>query len=156
MKGKELRQARIRDLLQDADLETHEMLAAALRRRGIEVSQSTLSKDLRELGVVRMPRAEGGFRYAVPEAGTTPRDLHLLERELRDYQVRAVRARNLVVVKTLAGHAQSLCAAIDRMGWSEILGTLGGEDTILIVTPTDQDAEALLQRLRGITGDQGS
>ena len=59
MKGKKLRQARIRELLQDTDLETHEMLAAALRRRGIEVSQSTLSKDLRELGVVRMPRPEG-------------------------------------------------------------------------------------------------
>lgn len=156
MKSKELRQARIRELLQDADLETHEMLAAALHRRGIEVSQSTLSKDLRELGVVRMPRAEGGFRYGVPEVGAAPRDLHLLERELRDYQVRAVRAQNLVVVKTLAGHAQSLCAAIDRMAWSEILGTLGGEDTILIITPAAQDAEALLQRLREITGDQVS
>ncbi|MBI2503213.1 MAG: arginine repressor [Candidatus Latescibacteria bacterium] len=153
MKGKELRQARIRELLQDTDLETHQMLATALRRRGIQVSQSTLSKDLRELGVVRMPRPEGGFRYAVPEAGAAPRDLHLLERELRDYQVRAVRAQNLVVVKTLAGHAQSLCAAIDRMQWSEILGTLGGEDTILIIAPADQDAEALLQRLREITGD---
>ena len=156
MKDKELRQARIRELLQDANLETHEMLAAALRRRGIEVSQSTLSKDLRELGVVRMPRAEGGFRYAVPAVGAAPRDLHLLERELRDYQVRAVRAQNLVVVKTLAGHAQSLCAAIDRMQWSEILGTIGGEDTILIIAQADQDAEALLQRLREITGDQAS
>ena len=154
MKEKELRQTRIRELLQGADLENHEMLAAALRRRGIQVSQSTLSKDLRELGVVRMPRPEGGFRYAVPEAGATPRDLHLLERELRDYQVRAVRAQNLVVVKTLAGHAQSVCAAIDRMEWSEILGTLGGEDTIFIVAQTNQEAEVLLQRLRQITGEQ--
>ncbi|MBM3276866.1 MAG: arginine repressor [Candidatus Handelsmanbacteria bacterium] len=153
MKGKELRQSRIRELLQDSDLETHEMLAAALRRRGIEVSQSTLSKDLRELGVVRLPRPEGGFRYGVPEAGAAPRDLHLLERELCDYQVQAVRARNLVVVKTLAGHAQSLCAAIDRMDWGEIVGTLAGEDTILIIAPTDQEAEGLLKRLRQLSGD---
>jgi transcriptional regulator of arginine metabolism len=90
----------------------------------------------------------------VPEAGAAPRDLHLLERELRDFQVRAARARNLVVVKTLAGHAQSLCAAIDRMDWSQIVGTLAGEDTILIIAPTDQDAETLLQRLRQLSGDQ--
>jgi transcriptional regulator of arginine metabolism len=60
----------------------------------------------------------------------------------------------LVVVKTLAGHAQSLCAAIDRMEWNEIVGTLAGEDTILIIALADQDAEALLQRLRQLTGDQ--
>lgn len=150
MGSKQIRQARIRQLLQAEAIETHQMLAAALRRQGLWVSQSTLSKDLRELGVVRMSRPEGGFRYAMPDLGATPRDLHLLERELRDYQVRVDRAQHLVVVKTLPGHAQSACAAIDRMAWPEILGTLAGEDTILIVAPTSRQAEAVLQRLAGI------
>ncbi len=150
MRSKQIRQARIRELLQEEAFETHEMLAAALHRQGLRVSQSTLSKDLRELGVVRMPCPEGGFRYAMPDLGATPRDLQLLERELRDYQVQVDRAQHLVVIRTRPGHAQSACAAIDHMAWPEILGTLAGDDTILVVAPTPRQAEAVLQRLRGM------
>jgi transcriptional regulator of arginine metabolism len=154
LKGKQLRLARIRELLRGTDIQTHEELGAALERHGIGVSQATLSKDLRELGVVRMPRPEGGFRYALPELGASLRDRHILEREVGDYLVRTDRAQNLVVLRTLAGHAQSLCAAIDRMGWPEIMGTIGGEDTILIVARAPQDATAVVQRIAQITGER--
>lgn len=154
MGGKQVRHTRIRELLGGADLQTHEELGAALERHGIGVSQSTLSKDLRELGVVRVPRPDGGFRYTLPELGSTLRDRHIVEREVHDYLLHLDQTQNLVVVKTLAGHAQSLCAAIDRMGWPEIMGTIGGEDTILIVARAPQEATAVVQRIAQIRGER--
>ncbi len=153
MRSKQARQARIRELLLEEIIETHEKLAEALQLQHIEVSQSTLSKDLRELGVVRMPRPDGGFRYSLPETGATLRDQHILERELRDYLVHVDRAQNLVVVKTLSGHAQSVCEAIDRIGWPEIMGTIAGENTIFMVSRTPEEAEAAVRYMAEINGE---
>ena len=140
-------------MLLEEVVETHEMLAEILKSRNIDVSQSTLSKDLRELGVVRMPRPDGGFRYNLPEVGATLRDQHILERELRDYVTTAEQAQNIVVVKTLSGHAQSVCESIDRIGWSEIVGTIAGENTIFIVAGDALQAESVVERIGAISGD---
>jgi transcriptional regulator of arginine metabolism len=153
MRSKQVRQARIRDLLLEEVIETHEKLARVLQRQHIEVSQSTLSKDLRELGVVRMLRPDGGFRYAVPETGTTLRDQHILERELRDYLVQVDQAQNMLVAKTLSGHAQSVCEAIDQIAWPEIMGTIAGENTIFIVSKTAEDAEKVMRHLMEVSGE---
>jgi len=153
MRGKQVRQTRIRELLQEEIIETHEKLAEALQRQGIEVSQSTLSKDLRELGVVRVPLADGGFRYTLPEAGATLRDRKILERELRDYLANVDQAQNLIVVKTLSGHAQSVCEAIDRIGWPENVGTIAGENTIFIAARTPEEAASLAQRISQVVGE---
>ena len=97
MRNKQMRQTRIRELLYRRAIDTHEKLAEVLQQQGIEVSQSTLSKDLREIGVVRVPQADGGFRYTLPEAGSTLRDLHILERELQDFLVQAEQVINMVL-----------------------------------------------------------
>jgi len=143
MRSKQARQARIRELLLEELIETHESLAEALQRHQIEVSQSTLSKDLRELGVARMPRPDGRFQYTVPETGATMRDNRILEREVRDYLVNVDRARNMVVVQTVSGHAQSVCEAIDRIGWPEVLGTIAGDNTIFLLAREDDQAAAV-------------
>jgi transcriptional regulator of arginine metabolism len=153
MHSKQARQARIRELLLEEVIDTHEKLARFLQGQQIEVSQSTLSKDLRELGVVRMPRPDGGFRYTVPEAGATLKDQHILERELRDYLVQVDRAQNMIVVKTLSGHAQSVCEAIDRTGWPEIMGTIAGENTIFILTKTSEKSAVVIKYLVEISGE---
>ena len=153
MRSKQARQTKIRELLQEEAVETHEMLAEVLLRRGIEVSQSTLSKDLRELGVVRVPSADGGFRYTLPDSAATLRDRRILERELRDYLVNVEQAHNLLVVKTLSGHAQSVCEAIDRIGWSESVGTIAGDNTIFIATRGPDDAELLRRRIAAEIGE---
>ena len=153
MRSKQVRQARIRDLLLEEVIGTHEKLASVLQRQNIEVSQSTLSKDLRELGVVRMPRPDGGFRYTVPETGATLRDQHILERELRDYLVYVDRAQNMLVAKTLPGHAQSVCEAIDQIALPEIMGTIAGENTIFIVSKTVAEAEKVKCHLVQISGE---
>ncbi|MFT5089361.1 MAG: transcriptional regulator of arginine metabolism [Candidatus Latescibacterota bacterium] len=153
MRNKQARQTRIRELLNGQAIDTHEKLAVVLQEQNIDVSQSTLSKDLRELGVVRVPQADGGFRYTLPEAGATLRDRHILERELQDYLVQAEQAVNMVVVKTLSGHAQSVCESIDRIGWSEVIGTIAGENTIFVAARSEQEAAQILAHLSAVCGD---
>ena len=154
MRNKQMRQTRIRELLYQRAIDTHEKLAEVLQQQGIEVSQSTLSKDLREIGVVRVPQADGGFRYTLPEAGSTLRDLHILERELQDFLVQAEQVINMVLVRTASGHAQSVCEAIDRIGWAEVAGTLAGENTIFIVTRSEQDASKLVDKINTVCGEE--
>jgi transcriptional regulator of arginine metabolism len=153
MGSKKARQSRIRGLLLEEAIGTHERLAAALARLGIEVSQSTLSKDLREVGVVRVPCADGGFRYMAPDTGNTLHDRRILERELRDYLVGVQQAHNLLVLHTVSGHAQSVCESLDRIGWSESLGTVAGENTIFVATAGPEDAKSLQGRIADFIGE---
>ncbi|HIG52461.1 MAG TPA: arginine repressor [Candidatus Latescibacteria bacterium] len=153
MRNKQMRQTRIRELLFAEAIDTHEKLAEVLEQQGIEVSQSTLSKDLRELGVVRVPQAIGGFRYTLPDSGATMRDRHILDRELQDFLVQAEQAANLVIVRTLSGHAQSVCEAIDRIGWNEAAGTIAGENTIFIATRSDAEATAVVDKISAVCGE---
>ncbi len=153
MRNKQARQTRIRELLNGQAIDTHEKLAAVLQEQNIDVSQSTLSKDLRELGVVRVPQADGGFRYTLPEAGATLRDRHVLERELQDYLVQAEQAANIVVVKTLSGHAQSVCESIDRIGWSEVVGTIAGENTIFVAARSEREAAQIVKNLSEVCSE---
>lgn len=153
MRNKQMRQTRIRELLSSKAIDTHEKLAEVLQQQGIGVSQSTLSKDLREIGVVRVPQANGGFRYTLPEAGATLRDLHILERELQDFLVQAEQVINMVLVRTASGHAQSVCEAIDRIGWAEVAGTLAGENTIFVVTRSQRDAATLVAKIDAVCGE---
>ena len=147
MRNKQARQTRIRELLYEELVDTHEKLAEVLEQQGVRVSQSTLSKDLRELGVVRVPQADGGFKYTLPDSGATLHDRHILERELQDFLVQAEQAANLVVVRTMSGHAQSVCEAIDRIGWSEVAGTIAGENTIFIAARSDKEAAKIVDKI---------
>ncbi len=152
MGNKQVRHSNIRDVLRQEIIGTHDRLAETLENKGFIVSQSTLSKDLRELGVVRMPTPDGGFRYAIPQAGVTVRDQSILERELRDYLVRIQRAQNMVVAHTLSGHAQSVCEAVDRICWSEVIGTIAGDNTIFLIAADSHSAEVVVERLNKIRG----
>ena len=152
MNSKQGRRARIKQLLQSQVIDTHEKLASALRGQKVGVSQSTLSKDLREMGVVRLPLGEGGYRYALPHSGGTLRDRNILQQVLQDYLTGIAEAGNLLVLKTLPGHAQSLCESIDRSGWTEIVGTIAGENTIFIATRNAEEAERVNSRIDIMAG----
>ena len=156
MNPKQVRHTKIKELLREANIRTHEEMAGALQREHIDVSQSTLSKDLRELGVVRVPRPDGGFRYGLPEVGATLRDQHILERELSDFLLKIDRAENITVIKTVSGRAQSLCEALDRIGWQEVMGTIAGENTIFVLARTARQAEVVVGRILSITGDSNA
>lgn len=145
MFDKPRRQARILDTLRRTRVPNQEFLRASLERDGFAVTQGTLSRDLRELGVIKTP--EG---YAIPgEVGYDSGEAaqRALERALQEFLVTAEAAGQLVVVRTGVGHAQSLAVAMDGAGLEEALGTIAGDDTIFIAMRTADDARRLADTL---------
>ncbi len=153
MNGKKKRHQQILDLIASRPIGSQESLEKALSEVGIATTQSTLSKDTRELGVVKVPEG-AGFRYQGPAAGTTPPFREdTLQRELTDFVVELGRAQNILAVKTTTGHAQGVCEAIDRAAWHEVVGTLAGENTIFILCRSDVECRVLQRRILETTGE---
>ena len=139
--SKAARQQRILELVGNGrPIWSQDELRRELLRSGFEVTQGTLSRDIADIGLVKT--SEG---YAVPEEPA--RSLPSLERLLREFVLKVKNASNLLVIKTAPGSAQPVAAAMDAEGWPEILGTIGGDDTILIVTPSVRDARKLVHRI---------
>ena len=134
--NKSYRQGQILKLIKTRHPHTQEDLAKALRAMGIPATQVTLSRDIRELGLVKT--ADG---YALRgEASSNGPDVFMLAREfVTDIRV----AQNLLVLKTPAGHANSVAVALDQANWPEVTGTIAGDDTILVVAPDARTAAAL-------------
>lgn len=138
---KTARQARIVDLLERRQVRSQTELAQLLAAAGVSVTQGTLSRDLVEVGAVRIRGAEGHLVYAVPAEGgdRTPQLGESASFESRlarlcgEVLVSAEVTGNLVVLRTPPGAAQYFASAIDRVGWEKILGTIAGDDTILLI-----------------------
>ncbi len=94
-----------------------------------------------------VPGSDGNFSYVSPELSVTGRAFRILERELADYVLNVDQADNIVVIKTVSGHAQSVCEAIDRMGWNELMGTLAGDNTIFALARSAEDGLCVVNRL---------
>ncbi|AEG15485.1 arginine repressor, ArgR [Desulfofundulus kuznetsovii DSM 6115] len=141
------RQRLILEIIRQQVIETQEELAEALRAAGFPVTQATVSRDIRELGLVKVPGEGNTFRYAAP--GETPplRRDERLKRLLRSSVQLIDFSENLVVVKTLPGEAQGVASAIDQAAWPEIIGTVAGDDTILIIVKPKKLVTTVLQRL---------
>jgi len=141
------RQNLILDLVQQEAVENQEQLRKLLLRQGFDVTQATLSRDINDLALVKTPtgysvshngeRAEPGY----PSAG----------RLVREFVVEVREAQNLLVVKTATGSAQPVAAAIDSEGWSEIVGTVAGDDTILVISQNKKNAHRISLRIKGMT-----
>jgi transcriptional regulator of arginine metabolism len=138
------RQAAIRDLVDKEEISNQDEMRRRLYRQGHRVTQATLSRDIHELRLVKT--SEG---YKLPLDETEDAFLPSVERLIREFVYEAVTAQNLVVVKTSAGSAQPVSAAIDAEEWDEVVGTIGGDDTILVIAPDARQAEKLAARIRG-------
>ncbi len=139
---KTYRQGQILKLIRARKISTQEELAEELRGLGIAATQVTLSRDIRDMRLVKT--REGYKEMAPDEAGI---EFSLLAAEfLQD----VLRAQNLVVLKTSPGHANSVAVALDREQWPEVIGTIAGDDTILVVAPDNPTAEAVQERLVGL------
>ena len=138
------RHAVIREVIAAREVSSQDELRRALYRRGHRVTQATLSRDIHELGLVKT--AEG---YKVPQGEGV--DIHLpsIERLIQEFVYDVKTAQNLVVVKTSPGSAQPVSAAIDAEEWDEVVGTIGGDDTILAIAQSAKLADKLAQRIRG-------
>ena len=141
--SKGFRQAQIQKLIRSAAIHTQEELAAALGRFGVEATQVTLSRDIRELGIVKT--TEGYRERSAIEAADSARDNlpQVLQEFLRDVQV----AQNLVVLATNPGGAGAVALALDSEHWPEIVGTVAGDDTIFVATASAAKARKLRQKL---------
>lgn len=142
------RQQAVLDLLREGPVASQEELQRRLKKRGFEVGQATLSRDIRALGLVKtaqgyvLPQEGGDFDPALPPASRLVREFVL--------QVRA--AQNLLVIKTSVGSAQPVAAALDDEDWAESIGTIAGDDTILIICPDNTAAKRLEKRIQEMVG----
>ena len=153
MNGKRTRHRKLLELVGSQAIDGQEALAEALKREGVSATQSTLSKDLRELGILKVPDGSGGFRFQAPEDATPVPRPDLLRRELLDFVVHVDGVQLFVVLKTMTGHAQGVCEAIDRADWTdEVVGTVAGENTIFILCRSESRRKALQKKLEAMTG----
>jgi transcriptional regulator of arginine metabolism len=146
MTKKEVRQAAILDLVGSHVVASQEDLRQLLLGRGMDVTQATLSRDLRDLRLARVP-AEDGARYVVPDAFGDD-DKPLLANLLPQLFSRIDGVGEMIVLHTVRSGAQPIAEAIDQEEFEEVLGTIAGDDTILIVTRSSQARLALTERLR--------
>src|SRR6516162_2717593 len=144
--SKSYRQGQILKLVRSKRILTQDELAHQLRELGISATQVTLSRDIRDLRLVKT--REGYQEMAEEEHG--PQFALLAAEFLRD----VLRAQNLVVLKTDPGHANSVAVALDREGWPEVIGTIAGDDTICVIAPDNPTAESVQERLLGLLESQ--
>ena len=144
------RHAKIKSIIESHKIETQDELAAALRASGIEVTQATVSRDIKELMLIKVPDAAGRYYYAFPK--DQPKDQNAmmnsgrLERVLQDSVLNLRAGGNLVVIHSLPGAASSVALALDYMKWPEVLGTVAGDDTIFVALDKPESAEVFIGR----------
>jgi transcriptional regulator of arginine metabolism len=144
--NKTLRQRSILDALRQGPIASQETLQRALRKRGFKVGQATLSRDIRELNL-----SKTGDGYALPQAeGSAGLALPPVSRLVREFVLEVRTAQNQLVVKTIVGSAQPVAAALDETDWEELVGTIAGDDTILIVCPDKDAARRLARQIEGM------
>jgi transcriptional regulator of arginine metabolism len=142
------RKAVIVELVEREAITSQEQLREKLRERGIEATQATLSRDIRELGLVKRA-ADGAYRRSATE-GSVPAGEATLRRAVEEYLRTQERIEQLLVLRTDPGQAQPLAVAIDRARLAEIAGTIGGDDTILVICRSATDATAIAERFRSM------
>jgi transcriptional regulator of arginine metabolism len=143
------RQAKILEVIRSHDVETQEELSEYLEREGFVVTQATVSRDIRELKLTKIATENGRQKYAVlaeNESGMMEKYVRVLREGFLSIDM----AQNLVVVKTVSGMAGAVCAAVDAMKMDKVVGSIAGDDTLLIVIRTEEDAIRIMNRLRDL------
>ena len=144
------RQNAINEIISNEAISTQEELGAALRANGFEVTQATISRDIKAMRLIKINDKDGGYRYAVPENPAISRSEERMRKILQDNFITIDHSANIIVVKTLPGGAQSVASAIDSFGIKKILGTVAGDDTIFIVVKAVDSVTSVIQELRQI------
>ena len=142
---KSMRHNLILEIIESKDIETQEELADELKRRNIKVTQATVSRDIKELRLVKALADGGKYKYATverAEKGMSDRFIRILSESVMSIEV----AGNLMVIKTISASASAASEAIDSMKWPEVLGTIAGDNTILVIARSEAVVESLRQR----------
>jgi transcriptional regulator of arginine metabolism len=144
------RQAIIRDIVQREPIRSQEQLRRRISAEGFDVTQATLSRDIREIGLVK-GGADGAYQAPSQIAPHAIRATSLLQRAVGEYLTRVNRVQQLVLLRTGPGQAQPLAAALDGARLPEVVGTLAGDDTILVIAPDTRRARALVKRFEDLS-----
>jgi len=140
------RQSKILELVEKYEIETQEELVEKLREHGMDVTQATVSRDIKELRLIKVMVDNGRYKYA-PISQTEASITNKLLTIFTESFVSCDYANNIVVIKTLPGMAQASASAIDALKWPEIVGTIAGDDTIMVVCRAELIAEELVNKL---------
>ncbi|TCS84045.1 transcriptional regulator AhrC/ArgR [Tepidibacillus fermentans] len=143
MKGK--RHIKIREIIANKEIETQDELVDELRKAGFNVTQATVSRDIKELHLVKVPLQNGKYKYSLP-ADQRFNPLQKLRRTLFDSFVGLDYTDHLIVLKTLPGNANAVGILIDNLGWEQIMGTICGDDTCLIICRSKESAEEIAKK----------
>ncbi|MEI3606771.1 transcriptional regulator ArgR [Pseudogracilibacillus sp. SE30717A] len=139
------RHIKIKEIISENDIETQDELVNRLKNLGFKVTQATVSRDIKELHLVKVPSSTGRYKYSTPtEHRFNPQDK--LKRLIMEAFVSIDHASHFIVLKTLPGNAHALGVIIDDLDWEEIMGSICGDDTCLIICRTEENAREIEQR----------
>ena len=138
----------IRKIIGEEIIETQEALAEALRARHMRVTQATISRDIKELFLIKVPAGGGRYRYAVSPHESVRFSEGRMKRLFKDNVIFSDFSENIVVVKTIPGAASTVGAALDASDWTEIIGTVAGDDSIFVLVKPREAAETIVERIR--------
>lgn len=144
---KQQRHTAIRDLLINTTVMSQDELRRKLQKRGFTVTQATLSRDMHELRIFKGPNG-----YALAGADEDDDDVPAIKETLENFGLEVKQAQNLLIVITTTGSAQPVAAALDYEDWPELMGTIAGDDTVLVICADQQQAAVLKGRMEGLIG----
>lgn len=148
MSLKQTRHDKILEIIANREVDTQEELARQLKRSGYEVTQATVSRDIRELQLTKMPAGKGRQKYVALYQEQESRMEDKYSRVLKDGFVSMDMAQNILVVKTASGMAMAVAAAIDALELPEVVGSIAGDDTIMIAVGTLGETQRLMEKIR--------
>ena len=140
------RQSRVKEIVERLVIRTQDELADALRSEGIDVTQATVSRDIKEMLLVKVPTGDGSYRYAFPSNNNVTVSVARLEKTFQDSVLSVNCSGNIIVLRTLPGTAQAVAYVLDNVRWPEIIGTVAGDDTIFLVVKPEKVVEIVKER----------
>jgi len=150
MKNK--RHLKIINIIKNENIKTQEELAEALQNEGIEVTQATVSRDIKDLGLIKIATEDDSYKYALPSETDRIKMVRRIETMFKNFVLELDVSSNLIIIKTVSGTASGLASAIDNLEWKEILGCVAGDDAILLVVDENSDRDEVADRLKGLIG----
>lgn len=144
---KRYRYNKIKEIVQSQSIETQEELANALLAEGIEVTQATVSRDIKELMLIKIPTGDGHYRYALSPEENVVLSRSRINRLFQDSIICVDSALNQIVLHTIPGSASAVAFSVDHAKWSEVIGTLAGDDTILLICRSVEEVDSVLKRI---------
>ena len=143
------RQSKILELITSYEIETQEDLVSTLKEQGFEVTQATISRDIKELGLIKILSSETGkYKYAFADTSNQISNKYIFL--LKEAVISIKSLKNFVVIRTLKGFASSICSMMDKFNLDDILGCVNGEDTVMVIFSNNEQSEYALNRLENI------